>query len=69
MSQEYIKEFPSQKIIGIIETMPNGDQIAKDFMTRKIVGYYRAAQNHTTDFYGRVIAKGNCVSALIYNNK
>ena len=65
-SQEYIRDF-SGRILGIIETCPNGDQIAKDFMSRKILGYYRAAYNHTTDFYGRVIAKGNCVVSFIYN--
>lgn len=67
-NQEYIREF-SGKILGIIETMPNGDQKAIDFDTRKILGYYRASLNHTTDFYGRVIAKGNCVSSFIYNKR
>ena len=68
-SQEYIREYPSQKILGIIETLDNGDQIARDFNSRMILGYYRAAYNHTTDFYGRVIAKGNCVVLLIYNKR
>ena len=65
-SQEYIRDF-SGKILGIIETYPNGDQKAIDFDSRMILGYYRAAHNHTTDFYGRVIAKGNCVASFIYN--
>ena len=68
MSQEYIKDF-SGKILGIIETAPNGDQTARDFSSRMILGYYKAQQNQTTDFYGRIIAKGNCVASLIYNKK
>ena len=68
-SQEYIREYPSQKILGIIETLDNGDQIARDFNTRMILGYYRAAYNHTTDVLGRIIAKGNCVVSFIYNKR
>lgn len=66
--QEYIRDF-SGKILGIIETCSNGDQIARDFSSRMILGYYRAAYNHTTDFYGRVVAKGNCVASFIFNKK
>lgn len=68
MSQEYIKDF-SGKILGIIETDSNGDQKAIDFSSRQVLGYYRANYNHTTDFYGRVIAKGNCVVSFIYNKR
>ena len=68
-SQEYIREYPSQKIIGIIETLDNGDQIARDFNTRMILGYYRARLNHTTDVPGKIIAKGNCVVSFIYNKR
>lgn len=65
-SQEYIRDF-SGKVLGIIETYPNGDQKAIDFDSRMVLGYYRAAYDHTSDFYGRVIAKGNCVVSFIYN--
>ena len=68
MTQEYIRDF-SGKILGIIETFDNGDQLARDFSSRMILGYYRAGPNHTTDFYGRVIAKGNCVVSFIYNKR
>lgn len=68
MSQEYIRDFAG-RILGIIETDSNGDQKAIDFDSRMVLGYYRAAPNHTTDFSGRIIAKGNCVSAFIYNKK
>lgn len=67
MATEYIREF-SGKILGTIETQPNGDQIARGFPSQKILGYYRKAYDHTTDFFGRIIAKGNAVSSLIYNN-
>lgn len=69
-TQEYIREYPSQKILGIIETdSSTGDQVARDFTTRKILGYYKAAHNHTTDFLGRILAKGNCVASLIYQQR
>ena len=68
MKEEYIKDF-SGKILGIIRTDSNGDQQAIDFDTRQILGFYRANHNHTTDFYGRVIARGNCVVSFIYNKR
>jgi hypothetical protein len=30
-----------------------------------IVGYYRKRYDHTTDFHGRIIARGNAVGMLI----
>ena len=69
MTQEYIREYPSQKIIGIIETYENGDQTARDFTTRRILGYYKAGLNITTDDLHRTLAKGNIVASLIYNQR
>lgn len=69
MTEEYIKDFNTQLIIGIIETDANGDKTARDFQSRQILGYYRKKYNHTTDFYGRVIAIGDCVVSLIWQNK
>ncbi len=66
---EYIREYPSGMIIGILTTKPNGDVEARDFNSRMILGFYRKSRNVTTDFYGRTIATGNCVSALIYNER
>ena len=66
MYQEYVKDF-SGRILGIVQSLDNGDQIIKDFNTRQILGYYRARLNHTTDFRGVVIAKGNAAASLIYN--
>ena len=68
-TQEYITDFMGKKL-GIIETDSNtGDQRALDFNTRKVLGYYKANLNHTTDVMGRIIAKGNCVVSLIYNKR
>lgn len=67
MKEEYIKDF-NGKVLGIIEIDSNGDQIARSFPGRQILGYYRAKYNHTTDFYGRVVAQGNTVAAFITNN-
>jgi hypothetical protein len=67
--EEYIRDFPSQRIIGILRTLRNGDIEARDFNSRRILGYYRVGPDVTTDFFGRRIAKGNCVVGLIYNKK
>lgn len=68
MREDYIKEF-SGRIIGIIRTEDNGDQAAIDFPSRRILGFYRAKYNHTTDFAGRVVAQGNSVVNFIYQEK
>ncbi len=68
MREEYIRDFPG-KIIGILRYLDNGDIEAVDFATRKIIGFYRADTDRTTDFVGRVIAKGNAAVSLIYNAK
>lgn len=69
MQEEYIRDFNTRKILGILRTENNGDQIAIDFTTRKILGYYRKKLDHTTDFVGRILTKGNSVVSLIYQNK
>ncbi len=62
MATETIKDFYG-KIIGYIETKPNGDKVVTDFY-RKILGYYFKSRNVTTDFYRRVIAQGDCCGML-----
>ena len=42
--EEYIRD-PYGRFLGIIETCPNGDQVARLWSTRQIVGYYRKAQD------------------------
>ena len=68
MNEEYIRDYNTKQILGIIRTENNGDQAAIDFATRKILGFYRASRDVTTDFIGRVLTKGNTVVALIYKN-
>ena len=63
MNKEYIRDFYG-RIIGSIETRPNGDEILRDFYG-KILGRYDKASDVTRDFYGRIIAKGNHTSLLL----
>lgn len=62
--KEVLKDFQN-RIIGYIETKPNGDQTGYDFYHR-IVGYYEKQTNLTKDFGRRITGKGNQLSALIY---
>lgn len=63
MAEEIIREF-SGRIIAYIETKPNGDKVVRAF-SRKILGYYYKSRNVTTDFYGRIVAQGDCCTMLI----
>jgi hypothetical protein len=65
--EEYIKDFQSRQTIGILRTLRNGDIEAREFSSRRILGYYRKKQDLTVDFFGRRFAKGNCVVSFIYN--
>ena len=65
--KEAIKDW-SGKILGWIETMPNGDKKATDF-GGKILGYYKKQSNYTTDFYGKLIYQGDAVVSFITNQK
>lgn len=55
------------KIIGFIEELDNGDLIGKGFYGN-IVGKYHKDTNKTHDFYGRIVGKGNILSALIWQD-
>ena len=63
--KESIKDFYG-RILGYIETLDNGDQVATDFYGR-VLGKYYAHDNVTKDFYGRILAHGNILASLIYN--
>ena len=63
---EYIRDFKTQQIMGILRYKPNGDIEAIEFNSRQILGFYRASTDSTTDFLGRIRAKGNCVASFIY---
>ena len=67
---EYIKDFQTRQIIGILRHKPNGNIEAIEFTSRKILGIYRASTDDTIDFMThQVIAKGNCVVSFIYEAK
>jgi hypothetical protein len=51
--------------IAILTYEDNGDIKVQDWSSRMIVGYYRKSRDITTDFYGRIIARGNAVGMLI----
>lgn len=67
MATETVKDFYG-KILGYIETSSNGDKTIRDFY-RKILGYYRKDRNVTTDFYGKILAKGDISSGLLFKAK
>ena len=67
MSRENIKD-NGGRILGSIETLPNGDKVARDVGGR-ILGYYRKGINKTTDVTGRHLGIGDFVVTLIMNNK
>ena len=61
---ETIRDF-SGRFIAIYEYHDNGDITVRDWSSRFILGYYRKSRDVTTDFYGRVLYKGNAVGMLI----
>lgn len=63
--EEIIRDFAGRQL-GIITTEPNGDKTARMWQSRMIVGYYRKGSDHTTDFSGKVVARGDVVVSLIY---
>lgn len=65
MDKEAIRDFYG-RIIGWVETKPNGDKIIRDFYG-KIKGRYDKQLNVTRDFYGKIIGRGDLTSSLIYS--
>ena len=61
---ETIKDFAG-RYIAILTYEDNGDIKVQDWQSRMILGYYRKKYDHTTDFYGRILYKGNAVGMLI----
>ena len=61
---ETIKD-ASYRNIAILTYEDNGDIKVQDWQSRMVVGYYRKSRDVTTDFYGRIIARGNAVAMLI----
>ena len=65
--EEYIRDFNTRQIIGILRYKPNGDIEAVEFKSRKILAIYRASTDDTIEFTTRkVVTKGNTVVSFIY---
>jgi hypothetical protein len=65
--EEYIRDFNTRQIIGILRHKPNGDIEAIEFKSRKILAIYRASTDDTIEFTTRkVITKGNTAVSFIY---
>jgi len=56
------------KILGWIETDDKGNKTVRDF-GGWILGYYKKSMDVTTDFGGRIIARGDMSASLINLNK
>jgi hypothetical protein len=54
------------RILGHIETTPDGQERALDSRV-KTLGHYDPRRNITTDANFRTIARGNVLSALVYD--
>lgn len=61
--KEPIQDY-TRRTLGYIETKPNGDKVATDFAGR-VLGYYKKAQNATTDYCGRILYYGDMLASLI----
>ena len=65
---EYIRDFDTRQIIGMLETRTGGYIYAIEFSSRKILGIYRVSTDDTIEFDSRrVVTKGNSVVSFIYN--
>lgn len=67
-TEELIRTF-DQTIIGIIRIKDDGEQLALDFPSRKILGFYWPKDNTTRDFSYKILARGNILAQLIYEYK
>ena len=63
MEKQTVRDFYG-RIVGYIETDYQGNNTVKDFYG-VILGYYKKKQNITTDFYGRILARGDASASLI----
>ena len=65
--EDYIRDFDTRMIIGILDHKSNGDIYAIEFSSRKILGIYRVSTDDTIEFNTtKVVTKGNSVVSFIY---
>ena len=67
MPGEPVRDF-SGRIIAFEEHLPNGDIQVRAF-SGMILGRYDKACNVTRDFYGRILAQGDCHGMLFGREK
>jgi hypothetical protein len=67
VSRQDIRD-PSNKLLGYIETSSDGREKATDALN-KTLGYFDPQRNATTDPSNRVLARGNVLADLIYNQR
>ena len=48
--EDYIRDFDTRMIIGILDHKSNGDIYAIEFSSRKILGIYRVSTDDTIEF-------------------
>ncbi|KFG70907.1 hypothetical protein [Microvirga sp. BSC39] len=65
MGRKVIKDRNS-RVLGYIETMPDGRQKALNANFRTL-GYYDPRRDVTADANFRTLARGNVLSALVYD--
>lgn len=63
MSTQTLKD-SKYRIIGYIETRPDGTQVGKDEKYR-VKGYYDPKTNKTKDANYRIVGEGNLLASLI----
>lgn len=63
MEKQVIRDFAG-RTLATYEPQTKGDIVVRDFNGR-ILGKYDSQCNVTRDFYGTILAKGNCVGMLV----
>ncbi len=64
---EFIKEYPSQRVIGVLRTSANGDITALQFPSYQALGIYKKSTNSTHELPSyRKVSDGNTVLQFIY---
>lgn len=69
MNEEYIRDYTTKKILGVIRETPTGDRTAFEFPSYKQLGIYRKSENVTYIIPSyKKISEGDSVVSLIYEN-
>ena len=70
MQEKFYRDFPNQKILGILQYQDNGDIVALTFPGRKPLGRYVKSDDYTVEFPSRKpLGKGDLTIGLFYKGK